>query len=355
MTRLSDSGAVCLSRLHWAAGILIALLNCHGVLGHPQCLDFQPPFVAKTPLEFCPEYSDFGCCTNEKDAQLKSSHNGILARLAANVVDDCAKDLRQVLCLTCSPFAAHIFDVESKYTSQKLFPMPSPPGLCRSFCEDFFQKCQSIIKHVPTIPAQVSNASSAGRFCDKLTISDPDYCYPRVLNDADRTSELVTGRTSTEGCLCVKLFAEGLRNPLALASPNDLTGRIMVAEQLGLVYIYQKNGHRLPFPFLNLTAQTLTSNRRGDERGFLGLAFHPEFQKNRTVYVYYSVVSSGTQNIRISEFRISVYNGDMVDPSSERVLLEVRQPYANHNGGAVRSSVGWGGVRYRVGGGGGGG
>ncbi|MGH8864849.1 MAG: fibronectin type III domain-containing protein, partial [Burkholderiales bacterium] len=68
----------------------------------------------------------------------------------------------------------------------------------------------------------------------------------------------------------------------------------------------------------------------GDERGFLGVAFHPDFARNGRIYVNY--ITSGPERTRISEFT-SANGGDTFNPASERVLLEVNQPASNHNGG----------------------
>ena len=67
-----------------------------------------------------------------------------------------------------------------------------------------------------------------------------------------------------------------------------------------------------------------------DERGFLGIAFHPRFAENGKIYVNY--VTSGPERSRISEFT-SNDGGDSFDPESERILMEVNQPASNHNGG----------------------
>jgi len=67
-----------------------------------------------------------------------------------------------------------------------------------------------------------------------------------------------------------------------------------------------------------------------DERGFLGVAFHPKFAQNGKIYVNY--VTSRPERSRISEFA-SNDGGDSFDPASERILMEVNQPASNHNGG----------------------
>jgi hypothetical protein len=77
-----------------------------------------------------------------------------------------------------------------------------------------------------------------------------------------------------------------------------------------------------------------------DERGLLGLAFHPNYAQNGRFFVYYSAplregAPAGFDHTsHISEFRVS---GDpnVADPASERILLQVDQPQFNHDGGTV--------------------
>ncbi|XP_066531922.1 HHIP-like protein 1 isoform X2 [Hoplias malabaricus] len=116
---------------------------------------------------------------------------------------------------------------------------------------------------------------------------------------------------------------------------NDGTHRFFVAEQIGLVWVYLPDRSKLETPFLNITKAVLTSPWEGDERGFLGLTFHPKFKYNGKLYVYYSVEVGFDERIRISEFRISTSDMNVVDHSSERVILEIDEPASNHNGGQI--------------------
>jgi hypothetical protein len=73
--------------------------------------------------------------------------------------------------------------------------------------------------------------------------------------------------------------------------------------------------------------------RAGGERGLLGLAFHPQYEDNGRVFVSYTAQPSGRSVI--SEFRRSSANPLTADPGSESVILEVDQPFSNHNGGKI--------------------
>ena len=89
-------------------------------------------------------------------------------------------------------------------------------------------------------------------------------------------------------------------------------------------------------PFLDVSNQLVPINPGYDERGLLGIAFHPDFKTNHKFYVYYSVPSntSGSDHKGILvEYMVSANNPDVADISTKRILLEVEEPESNHNGG----------------------
>jgi glucose/arabinose dehydrogenase len=118
-------------------------------------------------------------------------------------------------------------------------------------------------------------------------------------------------------------IATGLSRPTAMAFAPD--GRLFVCEQGGAVRVI-KNGSLLATPFHTLTVSSI------GERGLLGIAFDPNFQTNRFVYLYYTATSPTIHN-RLSRFTA---NGDVVVPGSEVILLDLETLVAtNHNGGAI--------------------
>jgi glucose/arabinose dehydrogenase len=71
------------------------------------------------------------------------------------------------------------------------------------------------------------------------------------------------------------------------------------------------------------------------ESGLLGMAFHPNFPATPFVYVNYTVTGSGVGNLltsRISRFQ-TLDGGLTLSPDSEQFVLEIPQPFVNHNGG----------------------
>jgi glucose/arabinose dehydrogenase len=121
-------------------------------------------------------------------------------------------------------------------------------------------------------------------------------------------------------------FATGLRSPVSLANAGDGSGRLFANEQDGVVRVIGADGSLRPEPFLDIHNRVSS----GGERGLLGLAFHPAFPEQPRIFVDYTRTPDGATVI--SEFHA---DAQRADPSSERVLLLIPQPFANHNGGQV--------------------
>jgi glucose/arabinose dehydrogenase len=86
----------------------------------------------------------------------------------------------------------------------------------------------------------------------------------------------------------LELVADGFTAPVALVSPHDGNGRLFVADQVGTIWVLTADGERLDEPFLDLQDRMVGLNVAYDERGLLGLAFHPAFTENGRFFVYYS-------------------------------------------------------------------
>ncbi|NXV47211.1 HIPL1 protein, partial [Uria aalge] len=232
----------------------------------------------------------------------------------------------------CSPYAAHLYDAEDPST-----PVRTIPGLCQDYCLQVWQKCRSIFRYLSADRELIALENNMAKFCRYLSLEDTDYCFPHLLANQNLNQNLGLVTADAEGCLqlCLVEVANGLRNPVAMVHANDGTHRFFIAEQVGLVWTYLPDRSRLEKPFLNISEAVLTSPWEGDERGFLGIVFHPKFKFNGKVYVYYSVEVRYEERIRISEFRISPADMNALDHGSERIILEIEEPASNHNGGQL--------------------
>ena len=134
---------------------------------------------------------------------------------------------------------------------------------------------------------------------------------------------------------------EGVTAPLAIAQPAG-DDRLFVIEQIGLVRVVTADGELLAEPFLDLRHKIVDQWPEFDEKGLLGIAFHPDYANNGKFYVAYS---SPTQwkgalekhfwwshtNI-IEEYTVSEDDPNMADPTTVRQISAIDWPQFNHNG-----------------------
>lgn len=147
----------------------------------------------------------------------------------------------------------------------------------------------------------------------------------------------------------------GLVQPTAGAvAPGD-PDHLYIADQIGKIWAIDLSHHNPQAPrlFLDISSQLVTLGlgpAKYDERGLLGIAFHPNFRHNHLFYTYASQPANGPatfstlpagvapncQNV-LKEWRVFELSDDtfVVDPNSARVVLSVDKPQFNHNGGAL--------------------
>ena len=139
-----------------------------------------------------------------------------------------------------------------------------------------------------------------------------------------------------------------LTSPVAMVPAGDGSGRMFVADQRGSIRIF-RNGMLEPGNFLDLGPKLVPERVGYDERGLLGIAFHPGYGNSaspgyRRFYVFYIATSPNAPGTTtdpvdsrevIAEYRVSATNPDVADPTSERILLTWDKPQFNHAGGGL--------------------
>ena len=139
--------------------------------------------------------------------------------------------------------------------------------------------------------------------------------------------------------------ATGLDSPVAMAAPNDASGRLFIVEQTGRIRVWTPHSHLLGAAYLDLRSKVSCCG----ERGLLGMVFHPRFTSNGYFYVYYTSLSGSLQ---ISRFHATP-SSNTADGSSEYGIINIAHPNnANHNGGQLQM---WNGGYLYIGTGDGGG
>ncbi len=123
--------------------------------------------------------------------------------------------------------------------------------------------------------------------------------------------------------------------PVDLQNAGDGTNRIFVVEQKGRILVFP-NDQNTPQAklFLDIVSRVKST---GNEEGLLGLAFHPDFRNNGYFFVDYTrpTTGAGVSQTTISRFKVSAADPDAADPASETIILQITQPYENHNGGQI--------------------
>jgi glucose/arabinose dehydrogenase len=119
--------------------------------------------------------------------------------------------------------------------------------------------------------------------------------------------------------------------PVWMSEAPDGSGRFFIVEQEGRILVVRKGSSgKESKECLNIVPRKPHVDL---EEGLLSLAFSPGFASNHLVYVYYN--QQDPRRSVISEFHVSATDPDILDTKSERVLLEVPQPYGNHKGGQI--------------------
>lgn len=153
---------------------------------------------------------------------------------------------------------------------------------------------------------------------------------------------LVAGSVQAEA-VKIKLepYVTGVNAPLAMVQP-DGDDRKFVIEQFGRVRIINADGELEAEPFLDIRNLIVTQWSDFDERGLLGLTFHPDFANNGKFYVAYSGHLDFDADLgkefwwshtnTVAEFTVSEGDANKANPASMRVITAIDWPQFNHNG-----------------------
>jgi glucose/arabinose dehydrogenase len=139
------------------------------------------------------------------------------------------------------------------------------------------------------------------------------------------------------GWLCAQPYqlAEAFPNltfskPVYLTHAGDRSNRLFVVQQTGIIRVFANDSTTTAATTFLDIAKKISSS--GGEEGLLGLAFHPQFPSNGIFFVNYT--APNPLRTVIAKYRASSVNSAVAD-TAEEVLLEVSQPFSNHNGGML--------------------
>jgi glucose/arabinose dehydrogenase len=149
----------------------------------------------------------------------------------------------------------------------------------------------------------------------------------------------------------LKTVASGLASPVQVVAAPDPPERLYIVDQAGTVRVVE-GGQLRAEPFLDVTDRLAPLNKDFDERGLLGLAFDPDFQKagspgHRRLFTYTSETAGQRTDFPIvhgdaapnhqtviASWKVSA-DGARVDKASRQEVVRIDQPQFNHNGGMI--------------------
>lgn len=123
--------------------------------------------------------------------------------------------------------------------------------------------------------------------------------------------------------ISTRQVADGFSIPVDISF--DHTNRMYVVEKRGTIRFVDSDGSNKLF--LDITSKV---NSGANERGLLGLAFHPEYKSNGYFFVNYTNSTGATV---IARYKLKENDVNSADASSEKKIITISQPFNNHNGG----------------------
>ncbi len=155
-------------------------------------------------------------------------------------------------------------------------------------------------------------------------------CLVGTYNNQSASAAIAVSTASTGfPSITLTKFSSGFNQPLQITNAGDGTNRLFVVEKAGIVKIIS-NGSILAKPFLNMTELV---NAKGSEQGLLGIAFPPDFLKKRHFFISYTN-KAGVGNTVIARYPLTT-DSNIADANANTTVLNIPQPFINHNGGQI--------------------
>ena len=164
-----------------------------------------------------------------------------------------------------------------------------------------------------------ANTSLTGN--DKISISSFGESESGELYFSDRNTGRIFTFSETASGFTVEEFNPemSIEQLIGIYNAGDGSNKLFGIEQAGRIHIIEEDSNTTEI-LLDITEQVENEDW---EQGLLGLAFHPDYENNGVFFVAYTIPDGG-------DLRISKFTG-----ITENILLEIEQPFRNHNGGHI--------------------
>ncbi len=199
-------------------------------------------------------------------------------------------------------------------------------------------------------------SAAMGACCDDRGVCSEDVLQAECEAEGSRfggdgsTCATLDPPCETPLAISLETFVSGLSSPVDLTHAGDGSGRIFIVDQVGQIRVVDAGGNLLARPFLDISSLIPPPNAFFDERGLLGLAFHPNYETNGRFFIRYSKPRAGAPEEPcndpngfivgcheeiLAEYRVSVIDPNQADPASEIILFRADKPQFNHDSGQV--------------------
>lgn len=121
--------------------------------------------------------------------------------------------------------------------------------------------------------------------------------------------------------------------PIQVTHAGDGSNRVFVVDQSGMIHVLPNDPAAKKAKLYADLRDRVHHFKKDDEEGLLGFAFHPNYKSNGQFFVMYNTESKA-QTMHLSRFKVSG-DKDKADAGSEEILMTVKQPFSNHNGGPM--------------------
>ncbi|KAM3188956.1 hypothetical protein ACQJBY_067731 [Aegilops geniculata] len=372
-----------------AVVLLLAVQDSHGA---KLCMDSTFPRAVNGSLSFC-GYNGTACCNTTDDAAVRRQF------AAMNISGTPCGDLvKSILCARCNPYAGELFTVgtsprtvpllcNSTGVSSRVSGVAAATGYCAKVWDTF--KDVSI----PGSPFQPPKGGASAPKLAEVWESEGDFCGAlggeSICFDGEAAAFNATRVVPPVNGMCLERVSNG--SYLNMAAHPDGSNRVFLSNQAGKVFLAtvppQGSGKPLELdlanPFLDITDEVHFDN----EFGLLGMAFHPDFEKNGRFFVSYSCdktqsascsgrcacnsdidcdpsklgADNGAQPCQyqsvIAEYTANSSSGSpskatSANPTEARRIMTLGLPFTTHHGGQILFSPGDGYMYFMMGDGG---
>jgi glucose/arabinose dehydrogenase len=133
----------------------------------------------------------------------------------------------------------------------------------------------------------------------------------------------------TSFSISISRVARGFSFPTEVTNAGDGTNRLFIVEKRGTVRVINGSGNLVPGYFMDIRSRVSASG----ERGLLGLAFHPDFETNRTLFAFYT---RNDGDVVVARFRTNNSRTNVSESTHAPLLLIEHSARSNHNGGGLK-------------------